>query len=226
MSTPLVRAEGVTRRFGPLEVLRGVSFTLAAGQALALRGPSGCGKSTLLACLGALDAPDSGAIAIDGQALGGKSADELARLRNRSIGFVFQDHRLLPQYDVLENVLLPALAFPTDLVASRARAESLLDQVGLGERLAERPTNLSGGERQRVAIARALVMDPAVVLADEPTGNLDPATAEIVATLLLELATSGRGALIVATHDAALASRFPRQLIWRQGQFEASGTSS
>lgn len=219
MSTTLVEVQTVTRRFGALEVLRGVSFSLSSGEALALRGPSGCGKSTLLACLGALDQPDSGSIRIEGQDPSTLSGTALARLRNRSVGFVFQDHRLLPQYDVLENVLLPALAFPGDLVGARARAEALLGRVGLGDRLRERPLHLSGGERQRVAIARALVMDPAVVLADEPTGNLDPSTGETVASLLFELATSGRGALVVATHDAALAARFPRQLVWSDGAF-------
>lgn len=220
MSTPLVRVDGVTRRFGPLEVLRGVSFTLAAGEALALRGPSGCGKSTLLACLGALDTPDSGSIAIEGHALTGRSADELARLRNRSIGFVFQDHRLLPQYDVLENVLLPALAFPTDLVAARARAEALLAQVGLGDRLLERPTNLSGGERQRVAIARALANDPALILGDEPTGNLDSVNSARVIEIFHDLVAKEGRTIVCVTHDPDVAASAHRRIHMLDGRVE------
>lgn len=221
----LASVAGLRRQFGATPVFHDVSFTVAAGDAIALLGPSGCGKSTLLACLGALDRPDAGTIAIEGRNLADQSADELARVRNRSVGFVFQDHRLLTEYDVLENVLLPSVAFPGDLDLARRRATDLLDKVGLGDRLHARPAVLSGGERQRVAIARALVMDPALVLADEPTGSLDPKTGDIVANLLLELATSGRGALLVATHDRDLASRFRRRLVWHDGTFREESRS-
>jgi putative ABC transport system ATP-binding protein len=216
---------GVGRQFGAVPVFYDVSLTVSAGDTIALVGPSGCGKSTLLACLGALDRPDTGSIAIEGRPLANQSADELARVRNRSIGFVFQDHRLLSEYDVLDNVLLPSVAFPGALASARQRAADLLGRVGLADRLHARPAVLSGGERQRVAIARALVMDPALVLADEPTGSLDPKTGEVVANLLLELATSGRGALVVATHDRDLASRFRRQLVWRDGTFHEESHS-
>jgi lipoprotein-releasing system ATP-binding protein len=212
---PRVRAVEIARSFRlggeTVEVLRGVSFALAAGEALAVTGPSGSGKSTLLHLLGTLDAPDAGRVEIDGRDPAGLAEPELARFRNRAIGFVFQEHYLLPQYTVLENTLLPALAFPGDRAAARARARELLERVGLGHRLRHRPAELSGGERQRVAVARALVNRPGLLLCDEPTGSLDRDHAGAVAALLFELHREEGAALVVVTHDEALAARLPRR---------------
>jgi lipoprotein-releasing system ATP-binding protein len=192
---------------GPLTVLSDVSFTLAPGDAAAVTGPSGSGKSSLLYMLGALEPPSSGTITLDQVDPFGLSAVEVAAFRNRAIGFVFQDHCLLPQLTLLENVLVPTLVEPR--VGDGARARQLIDRVGLSERLDHRPGELSGGERQRVAIARALVRQPRLVLCDEPTGNLDAAAADAVAGLLLELLGSERAILVVVTHSVALAERCP-----------------
>lgn len=199
-------------------VLRGASLTLADGESAAIVGPSGSGKSTLLHIAGTLESPDAGGVRIDDTdpfALGG---EELARFRNRAVGFVFQDHYLLPQYTVLENTLIPALAFADGAQRAPERARELLERVGLGHRLDHRPAELSGGERQRVAIARALVNGPSLVLCDEPTGNLDRATAESVADLLIELHERERGVLAVVTHSGELAARFPRRFELRDGR--------
>jgi lipoprotein-releasing system ATP-binding protein len=192
---------------GPVAVLRDLDLKVAAGEAVAIVGPSGSGKTTLLNLLGALDQPTSGTIAIDGAPLGGLDADSAARFRNRSIGFIFQLHYLLPQCSVLENVLVPRLAggWAEDVAATRARAEALLEQVGLQDRLAHRPWQLSGGEQLRVAIARALINQPKLVLADEPTGSLDPATGERIAELLHRANAGARVALVVVTHNPGLA---------------------
>ena len=193
---------------GPLAILDDVSFTLDGGEGLAVMGPSGSGKSTLLNVVGTIDAPSSGAVTLDGVDPFTLSERELAHFRNRHIGFVFQDHALLPQCTVLENVLTPTLvADPGDYVPY---ARALLDRVRLSHRLHHRPGELSGGEKQRVALARALVMRPRIVLCDEPTGNLDHRSAELVAGLLLELHAEQRNLLIVVTHSAELASRLPR----------------
>lgn len=192
---------------GPLSVLSEISLTLSRGEAAATMGPSGSGKSTLLHILGALDTPSSGSATLDGVNPFELDQKALARFRNRKIGFVFQDHCLLPQCSVLENVLVPTLvADGGNDTADRARM--LLDQVGLGERIDHRPAELSGGEKQRVAIARALINDPLLLLCDEPTGNLDAKSAESVATLLLELHARRQSILIVVTHNPELASRF------------------
>jgi lipoprotein-releasing system ATP-binding protein len=193
---------------GPLAVLSDVTFSLAAGDAAAVMGPSGSGKSSLLYLLGALEPPTSGTIALDGRNPFELPPAELAAFRNTSIGFVFQDHCLLPQCTVLENVLIPTLVARSD-GDDTARAVQLIDQVGLADRIDHRPGELSGGERQRVAIARALIRNPRLVLCDEPTGNLDRAAAENVASLLIELHRRQRTILIVVTHSLQLASRFP-----------------
>jgi lipoprotein-releasing system ATP-binding protein len=206
-------ARDVTKAFdvGPqrLEVLVGVDFELAPGGAAAIMGPSGSGKSTLLHLLGALDRPTSGTIELAGRSLAELDDDELARFRNRVVGFVFQDHHLLPQYTVLENVLLPTLAFAPRDEGAETRARELLERVGLGERLDHRPAELSGGERQRAAVARALVQRPSLVLCDEPTGNLDRANAERVVDLLFELHQATGTILVAVTHSTAIADRFP-----------------
>jgi lipoprotein-releasing system ATP-binding protein len=193
---------------GPLTVLSDVSFSLASGDAAAVMGPSGSGKSSLLYILGALEPPSSGTVTIDGCDPFTLDAAKAAAFRNRAIGFVFQDHCLLPQLTVLENVLIPTLVGPGDS-DSRARATQLIDRVGLRDRIEHRPGELSGGERQRVAIARALVRNPQLVLCDEPTGNLDRAAADGVATVLLDLATREKATLIVVTHSSSLAEKCP-----------------
>ena len=205
-----------------VRVLDGASLELAGGEAAVIVGPSGSGKSTLLHLIGTLDRPDSGSIEIDGRNPLALPEPELARFRNRSIGFVFQDHHLLPQYSVLENVLLPTLAFPHDRQAARDRAAELLRGVGLEHRLAHRPAELSGGERQRVAVARALVNRPSLLLCDEPTGSLDARTAEAVSDLLLELHRHEGAMLIVVTHSPDLARRFERRYALEDGRCVAA----
>jgi lipoprotein-releasing system ATP-binding protein len=196
----------------PLRVLAGVSFTLDRGENLAILGPSGSGKSTLLSILGTLEPPTSGTVRLGGQdpfALGEAS---LAKFRCRQIGFVFQEHHLLPQCTVLENVLVPFLADGSATAKDQVRGKELLRRVGLSERLGHRPAELSGGERQRVAIARALVRGPALLLADEPTGNLDRTTAHSITELLLELQAERETILVVVTHSTALAQRLERRM--------------
>jgi lipoprotein-releasing system ATP-binding protein len=215
----VLRAENIVRSYptprGELRVLTGASLTMNRGEAAAIMGPSGSGKSTLLYILGALDPPTSGTVTLDGQDPFTLGEREQAAFRNRRIGFVFQDHSLLPQCSVLENVLAPTLvapAVPGDLVkpeATTARARELLNQVGLGDRLDHRPGELSGGEKQRAAVARALIRQPQLVLCDEPTGNLDRSSADSVASLLLDLHARFKTILIVVTHSATLAERFP-----------------
>jgi len=192
----------------PLRILEDVSFSMAAGDAAAIMGPSGSGKSTLLYILGALDRPTSGTVTLGGDDPFTLSANALAAFRNRRIGFVFQDHALLPQCSVLENVLVPTLVGTPDVEAP-ARARALLDRVGLGSRLGHRPAELSGGEKQRVAIARAMVRQPQLLLCDEPTGNLDAESAGAVASLLFELHAAQKTVLVVVTHSDILAARFP-----------------
>jgi lipoprotein-releasing system ATP-binding protein len=194
-----------------LTVLAGVSFSLSPGDAAAITGPSGSGKSSLLYMLGALEPPSEGSILLDGRNPFALPSTALADFRNASIGFVFQDHCLLPQCSVLENVLVPTLVGSRNGDAAEAsrRARALLEQVGLNERLDHRPGELSGGEKQRVAIARALILQPQLVLCDEPTGNLDQASASTVAALLLDLHRLQRNILIVVTHSDRLAAQFP-----------------
>lgn len=205
---------------GTLEILRSVDLELNRSEALAITGPSGSGKSTLLYLIGTLDRPTSGTVLIQGQNPFQMTDDELAKFRNRRVGFVFQDHHLLPQCTVLENVLIPALASNGAGPEEDARARKLLERVGLGQRLNHRPAQLSGGERQRVAVCRALINQPLLVLADEPTGNLDQVTAESVGELLLELNRELQTLLIVVTHSQELARKFPRRVELKQGRLE------
>jgi lipoprotein-releasing system ATP-binding protein len=202
---------------GPLSILNDITLTLQRGDAVAIMGPSGSGKSTLLYTLGALDPPTSGTIALDGQDPFQLDEKSLAAFRNQKIGFVFQDHCLLPQCSVVENVLTPTLITHNNN-DYLGRARSLLAQVGLSERLDHRPAELSGGEKQRVSIARALIREPLLVLCDEPTGNLDRHSAENVASLLLDLHQTQQTILVVVTHSAELAALFPVrfELIERQ----------
>ncbi len=206
-----------------LVVLRDVELLLPPGEILAVVGPSGSGKSTLLHILGTLERPTAGSVKLGGADLYALPEAALARLRNERIGFVFQDSYLLPQYSVLENVLLPALAFrPGGGETARRRAVQLLGRVGLGERLTHRPAELSGGERQRAAIARALLNRPALLLCDEPTGSLDHATAGTCAELLFELQREERGILVIATHSRELAGRCARRIELRDGRCYAA----
>jgi len=208
----VLTVSNVTKDFptptGPLRILENVSFSMAPGEAAAIMGPSGSGKSTLLYILGALDRPTSGSVTLGGEDPFTLKANALAAFRNRRIGFVFQDHALLPQCSVMENVLVPTLVGVPDPEAP-SRAKALLDRVGLGSRLGHRPAQLSGGEKQRVAIARAMVRQPQLLLCDEPTGNLDAESAEAVAALLFELHQAQKTVLVVVTHSDALAARFP-----------------
>jgi len=212
----VLRVDRVAKRYatarGDLTILTDVSLSLDEGSAIAIMGPSGSGKSTLLYILGALEPPSSGTVMLDGQDPYGLDERAQARFRNDRIGFVFQDHSLLPQCSVLENVLSPTLVAPAaqrDSARDLNRARTLLSEVGLAERLDHRPAELSGGEKQRAALARALIRDPALLLCDEPTGNLDRAAAENVADLLLALHAARRKILIVVTHSAHLAGKFP-----------------
>jgi lipoprotein-releasing system ATP-binding protein len=194
---------------GPLQVLSNVTLSLAAGEAAAIMGPSGSGKSTLLYMLGALEPPSAGRITLGGQNPFELDAAALAAFRNEQIGFVFQDHCLLPQCTVLENVLVPTLVGSKPAGDVVARARHLAEQVGLGARLDHRPAALSGGERQRAAIARALIRQPRLLLCDEPTGNLDRASADTVASLLLDLHRAQQTVLVIVTHSPQLAARCP-----------------
>jgi lipoprotein-releasing system ATP-binding protein len=218
----LLKAEDVCKRYdteaGPVEVLEDVNLILAPGDSAAIMGPSGSGKSTFLYLAGALDVPTGGNITLNGASLPALGEREAAAFRNQHIGFVFQDHALLPQCTVLENVLVPTLVAPKD--AYEARARKLLDRVGLSHRLKHFPAQLSGGEKQRAAIARALIRKPQLLLCDEPTGNLDRESARAVADLLLELHAAQQTILVIVTHSADLAARFSQhyELIARRLQ--------
>lgn len=226
MTNPHIQVRSLTRTYslGPeqVAVLRDLDLDLAAGEALAVIGPSGSGKSTLLHILGTLDRPSSGSVTIGGLDPFTLPEPELARFRNREVGFVFQDHHLLPQYTALENVLIPTLPFRQKGEDPEPWARELLGRVGLGARLAHRPAELSGGERQRVAVARALIHRPRLLLADEPTGNLDEASATGVADLLFELQAELGAVLVLVTHSLELAARFPRRCRLASGRCVAA----
>jgi lipoprotein-releasing system ATP-binding protein len=221
-----VRARLLTRHHAKagavIRILDGVDFDLRAGDRVAVVGPSGSGKSTFLHLLGLLDAPTSGEIWLDDVAVHTLTSNARARLRNERIGYVFQAHNLLPELDAVGNVAMPVRLAGAPPAVARARALVLLDAVGLSHRLTHRPGELSGGEQQRVAIARALVMAPGLVLADEPTGNLDPHTAQSVFELLLDLNRALGSTLVVVTHSRELADRFPRRASLEGGRFVLS----
>lgn len=206
-----LKISNLSKDFGKIQVLQDVSFSFNAGTSVAITGPSGSGKSTLLHIIGTLEEPSNGKVEINGTDPFKLSEPELARYRNAVIGFVFQDHHLLPQYSVLENVLIPTLAYKQQPDAPQL-AQELLKRVGLTDRMSHRPAELSGGERQRVAIARALINKPSILLCDEPTGNLDTTTAGTIVDLLFELHRSERNILIVVTHNLEIAGRFENQL--------------
>ncbi len=199
-------------RANPLPILRSVDLTLSAGENLAILGPSGCGKSTLLHLLGGLDRPSSGTVTLGGQDLYSLKDEELAKFRNENVGFIFQDHHLLPQLSVIENVLIPALAFGVPTAEHHKRAIELINRVGLAGRMDHRPSELSGGERQRAGVARALLLRPKMLLADEPTGNLDRINSDTVRALLLEMQKVENTMLVVVTHSQQLADRMQRRM--------------
>ncbi|MCC6124497.1 MAG: ABC transporter ATP-binding protein [Pirellulales bacterium] len=217
----MLSVENLTKQYAtrgePLDVLRGVSFTLESGQNTAILGPSGSGKSTLLSIIGGLEEPTSGTVALDGQNPNKLDELALAAFRNVHVGFVFQEHYLLPQCSVLENVLIPTVAAGKTKREAVERAKSLLERVGLSERIEHRPAELSGGERQRAAIARALVNKPTLLLADEPTGNLDRTNADRIGRLLLDLQKQEGMMLLLVTHSERLAALMSRRLELDEG---------
>lgn len=222
MSEVVLEAEGVVREFregtSTLRVLDGLELRLRRGECVAIVGASGSGKTTLLQILGGLDRPTLGSVRIEGRDLHALNEVERSALRNRTIGFVYQFHHLLAEFSALENVAMPLLVRRMPTLEAKSRASAILEEVGLGGRLTHRPHQLSGGERQRAAVARALVTEPALVLADEPTGNLDGRNAEQVFELMLRLNRDRRTTLVIVTHDARLAARMDRVLTLTEGR--------
>lgn len=221
---PLIEIEALGKSFetgdGSIEILRGLDLVVHAGDRIAIVGQSGVGKSTLLHILGTLDRPTTGSVRFRGEAVFSKSSEELARLRNEFVGFVFQFHHLLPEFTAQENVMMPGLLQQRSFDEMRDRAAKMLAEVGLDHRLGHKVGKLSGGERQRVAVARALVLDPPLVLADEPTGNLDPTTGGQVSKLLLEVNRNHGTTLVVVTHNARMAEQLGRTLVLVEGRLE------
>ncbi len=224
-NNPIIKVESLRKEYpapnGPLVVLDQLSVEVAHGESAAIMGPSGSGKSTLMHILGSLDRPTSGTVQIDGDAPFSYSEDAAAAFRNSKIGFVFQDHCLLPQLTVLENVLIPSLASPDVSRGIEDRARKLIERVGLKERQAHKPAQLSGGERQRAAVARALINSPILLLGDEPTGNLDQKNADALGELFIDLQDKDRLSIVVVTHSPQFASHFNRQYELREGRLEA-----
>ncbi len=225
MSEPLVVVEDLQKSFvhmgRRLEVLRGIDVTIGQGEIVAIVGPSGAGKSTLLHCIGTLDLPTAGKIRLAGEELVGVQSWRLAAIRNKTIGFVFQFHHLLPEFNALENVMMPGLIQGKTRAAMEGPARELLTEVGLGHRVTHRPGELSGGEQQRVALARALVLSPKLLLADEPTGNLDSATSGAMHELFFEINRKHGTTIVVVTHNPAFAESMPRIVSLRDGKVES-----
>jgi lipoprotein-releasing system ATP-binding protein len=223
MSDPLVNVQNVTKTFEhegrSLEVLKGIDLEIGSGEMVTIVGPSGAGKSTLLHLIGTLDLPTEGRILYDGQDVTRLGSSDLAEFRNRSIGFVFQFHHLLPEFTALENVMMPGLIQGSRRLEHRAR--QLLDEVGLSERLTHRPGELSGGEQQRVALARALLMEPKLVLADEPTGNLDSQTSASVQSLIFDLNRRHGITFLIVTHSRDFAAMMPREVSMKDGRIDS-----
>ena len=216
----IVQAKGIEKSFGELKVLNGVDFEVSKAEVVSIMGASGAGKSTLLQILGTLLTPDKGSLKIDGTDVLSLSSKALSAFRNSSIGFVFQAHHLLPEFTALENVMIPALIAGKSTKEARERAESLLAEVGLAERTTHKPSQLSGGEQQRVAIARALVNSPAIIFADEPSGNLDSKTKQEIHSLFFKLRKDHGQTIVIVTHDPSLAAMCDRTLVIKDGAFE------
>jgi lipoprotein-releasing system ATP-binding protein len=224
MAAAFVRVEGLGKTYlmgeRRLEVLRGLDLEIAAGELVALTGPSGAGKSTFLHVLGTLDAPSQGRVLYEGADVFARGEEELAAFRNQTVGFVFQSHHLLPEFTALENAMMPGLVRRLARAEARERAEEMLGLVGLSDRLGHKPGELSGGEQQRVALARALCLKPRLLLADEPTGNLDPRTAEGIHALLVDLNARLGITAVVVTHNERLAEALPRRLRLEAGRLK------
>ena len=215
----MIQATNIVKSFGDLEVLRGVDLTVDAGEIVSIVGASGAGKTTLLQIIGTLDLPDEGTISIDGMSTSGMSRSDLSAFRNKHLGFVFQFHRLLPEFNALENVMMPAWIAGTSDAKGRLRATQLLQELGMGHRMEHNPSELSGGEQQRVAVARALMNGPRVLLADEPSGNLDSENATLLHDLFFDLRERLGQTIVIVTHNEQLAQRADRVLRMEDGQF-------
>ena len=213
----MIIAENLSKSFGNLQALKGVSLNISKGEVVSVVGASGAGKSTLLQILGTLSTPDTGSLIIDGQEVLHMNASKLSAFRNRRIGFVFQSHRLLPEFTALENVMIPSLIAGLSNKESTSRAKALLSEVGLLDRMDHKPSELSGGEAQRVAIARALVNNPAVLFADEPSGNLDSATKQDIHRIFFEMREKHGQTIVIVTHDETLADMCDRKLVMSDG---------
>ena len=216
----MIEAQGISKSFGSLQVLKGIDFQVAQGEVVSIMGASGAGKSTLLQILGTLLRPDAGSLRIDGRDALALKGDRLSAFRARRIGFVFQAHYLLPEFTALENVMIPALIAGERDAVARKKAAALLEEVGLSGRVSHKPSQLSGGEQQRVAIARALVNGPAVLFADEPSGNLDSATKQEIHKLFFDMRERHGQTIVIVTHDPDLAALCDRSLTMRDGRFE------
>lgn len=220
----IIKAENIEKSFGKLKVLKGIDFSVERGELVAIMGASGAGKSTLLQILGTLSSPDAGSLYIDGTDVLKLNSKELSAFRNKTIGFVFQFHHLLPEFTSLENVMIPAFIAGKSEKEAKKEAIQLLETMGLSERLSHKPSELSGGEQQRVAIARALINKPAVLFADEPSGNLDSVTKKEIHNLFLSLREKLGQTIIIVTHDPSLAEMCDRCLYMKDGQFESIQT--
>lgn len=215
----MIQAENIVKKYGDLEVLRGVDLTVKSGEIVSIVGASGAGKTTLLQILGTLALPDAGTLSVGGQSTSGMSRRELSAFRNTHLGFVFQFHRLLPEFNALENVMMPAWIAGNKGEGAQARATHLLEELGLGHRLEHNPSELSGGEQQRVAVARALMNEPSVLLADEPSGNLDSENASALHDLFFDLRERLGQTIVLVTHNEDLANRADRMLRMADGRF-------